>query len=96
MPNRARYKFCLYVADGASNSLLALANLRAFCDEHLPQRSEISVVDVFKQPERALADSVMMTPMLIKLAPGPVVRVVGTLSNAEAVLRALGLQARAA
>jgi hypothetical protein len=38
---------------------------------HLPQRSEISVVDVFKQPERALADSVMMTPMLIKLAPAP-------------------------
>ena len=96
MPNRMRHKFRLYVADGAANSLLAIANLEAFCGEHLPHSSEISVLDVFKQPERALADSVMMTPMLIKLAPGPVVRIVGTLSNAETLLHALGLQVRAA
>ena len=91
MSRRALFKFRLYVAGDALNSAQAVANLGALCHAHLPQRHEIEVVDVFKEPKRALADGILMTPTLVKLAPSPVRRIVGTLSQAQPVLQALGL-----
>jgi circadian clock protein KaiB len=87
------FKFRLYVAGDAQNAALALANIRALCQAHLPGRHEIEVVDVFRQPRRALTDGVFMTPTLVRLLPSPVRRVVGTLSHTDTVLRALGLSA---
>ena len=43
-----------------------------------------------------MADSIFMTPTLIKLAPSPNRRVVGTLSQTEPLLLALGLDTLAA
>jgi len=96
MSAREVFKFRLYTADGTENSSLALANLSALCRLHLPGRHEIEVVDVFREPSRALADRIRMTPTLIKLAPAPVCRIVGTLSQKERVLLALGLEPIAA
>jgi circadian clock protein KaiB len=87
------FKFRLYVADHTPNSMLALANLTAMCRTYLPNRHEIEIVDVFRRPERALADGIFMTPTLVKLGPFPVRRVVGTLSGAQSTLQALGLEA---
>jgi circadian clock protein KaiB len=92
LSRRAVFKFRLYITGGAPNSVQALANLTALCRAHLPDRHEIEVVDVFREPERALADGVVMTPTLVKLAPSPVRRIVGTLSQARSVLQALGLE----
>ena len=86
------FKFRLYIAGDAQNSAQAVANLAAICKEHLPDRHEVEVVDVFRQPERALADGIFMTPTLVKLAPSPARTIVGTLSQTQPVLRALGLQ----
>ena len=66
------FKFRLYVAGDAQNSAQAVANLTALCRAHLPDRHEIEVVDVFREPKRALADGIFMTPTLVKLAPSPV------------------------
>jgi circadian clock protein KaiB len=76
----------LYVAQGTQNSALAVANLSALCREQLPSRHEIEVVDVFKEPARALANRIFMTPTLIQVSPAPVRRVVGTLSQPGRVL----------
>jgi circadian clock protein KaiB len=90
------FKFRLYVAGDAPNSGLAISNLNALCRAHLPGKYEINVVDVFREPKRALADGIFMTPTLVKLAPSPAFRLVGTLSNTQTVLAALGLGALAA
>lgn len=87
------FKFRLYVAGDALNSAQALANLNALCRAQLAGRHEIEVVDVFREPQRALADAVFMTPTLIKLAPLPVRTIVGTLSQTQTVLQVLGLEA---
>ena len=50
---------------------------------------------MFKEPERALADGILMTPTLIRLAPLPLRRIIGTLSDARVVLQTLGLDAEA-
>ncbi len=87
------FKFRLYVAGDALNSAQARANLTALCRAQLAGRHEIEVVDVFREPQRALADAVFMTPTLIKLAPLPQRTIVGTLSQTQTVLQALGLEA---
>lgn len=92
MSRRVMFKFRLYVAGDALNSSQALANLGALCREYLPDRHEIEVVDVFREPKRALADAIFMTPTLLRLAPAPIRRIVGTLSQTQPVLQALGLE----
>ncbi len=92
MGRRAIFKFRLYVAGDAQNSSQALANLKVICKEHLPDRYDVEVVDVFREPRRALVDGIFMTPTLVKLAPSPRRQIVGTLSNAQPVLQALGLE----
>ena len=92
---RPLFKFRLYVAGDAPNSVQARANLQAFCQLYLPDRYEIETVDVFKEPRRALADGIFMTPTLVKLAPSPVRTIVGTLSQTPIVLTTLGLDSLA-
>ena len=96
MSRRIKFKFRLYVAGDAPNSVQAIANLTALCRTNLADRHEIEVVDVFREPKRALADGVLMTPTLDKLEPSPTRRIVGTLSQTQPVLHALGLEAVAA
>jgi circadian clock protein KaiB len=93
MSRRALFKFRLYVAGDALNSAKALANLAELCRTHLRDRHEIEIVDVFREPKRALADGIFMTPTLVRLAPSPVRSIVGTLSQTQSVLQALGLEA---
>jgi circadian clock protein KaiB len=92
MSRRVKFKFRLYVAGDALNSTQAIANLAALCKAHLADRYEVEMVDVFQEPKRALADGILMTPTLIKLGPLPIRRIVGTLSQTEPVLQALGLE----
>lgn len=97
MSPRERFKFRLYIAGEAQNSAQAVSNLAALCRAHLVDRHEIEVVDVFREPKRALADGILMTPTLVKLAPAPAPRrIVGTLSQTQPLLQALGLEALAA
>lgn len=90
------FSFQLYVAGDAGNSALAIANLAAICRTHLPHRHSIEIVDVFLRPDLALAHGVFMTPTLVRVAPGPERRIVGTLSQTAVVLQALGLASQAA
>jgi circadian clock protein KaiB len=90
--SKPEFKFRLYVAGDAQNSAQALANLTALCRDYLVDRHAIEVVNVFREPKRALADGILMTPTLVKLAPAPSPRrIVGTLSQTKPVLQALGL-----
>jgi circadian clock protein KaiB len=79
----------LYVAGNAPNSLRAIANVKALCDEHFAARHELEIVDLLKDPKRALADGIIVTPTLLKLAPLPVQRVIGNLNDTNQVLQAL-------
>jgi len=71
----------LYVAGNAPNSLAAVGNLRAALQELGRADVELEVLDVFDGVERALADGVLVTPLLIRVQPGPPVRVMGSLSD---------------
>lgn len=85
----------LYVAGGAPNSLLAIANLEAICAEYLKDGHRLEVVDVLENPRRAMAEGVLVTPSLSKLSPLPAAQVIGSLSDKTRVLLALGLKPHA-
>jgi circadian clock protein KaiB len=93
MNGNARFSFRLYVAGDGPNSMQAIANLRSLCEEFLPGRNEIELIDVLREPKRALDDGVLLTPTLVKLFPAPVRRIVGSLNSREPLLHALGLHA---
>lgn len=82
----------LYIAGGAPNSVLAIANLEAICREHLKGGYRLEVINVLEHPRRAMAEGVLVTPSLTKVSPLPVANVVGNLSDLNKVLLALGLK----
>ena len=82
----------LYVAGNAPNSLRAIANANAICDAHFPSGHELEIVDLLEDPQRALADGIVVTPTLLKLSPLPAQRVIGNLSDTNQVLLALATQ----
>jgi circadian clock protein KaiB len=85
----AALRLRLYVAGGAPNSVRAIANARALCDDHFAAGHDLEVVDLIEHPKRALADGITVTPTLLKLSPKPVQRVVGDLSDTNQVLLVL-------
>lgn len=80
----------LYIVGDSPRSSAALANLESLRKKHLPD-AQVEVIDVWEHPRRILTNSVFVTPMLVKVAPGPTCRIVGDLSDETKVLQALGI-----
>jgi circadian clock protein KaiB len=80
----------LYVAGNAPNSVRAIANARAICEQHFNGSHDLEIVDLLDHPVRGLADGIVVTPTLLKVSPLPVQRVIGNLSDTSQVLLALG------
>jgi len=59
------------------------------CLSNFPDNHRIEIVDVSQQPDRALADGIIVTPTLVKVAPGPKQVIMGNLSNIPRVLSAV-------
>lgn len=79
----------LYIAGSAPNSLRANGNAKAICEEYFQGVYSLEVVDIIAAPRRALADGIIVTPTLLRLAPLPVLRVIGNLSDTDRVLMVL-------
>lgn len=80
----------LYVAGQTPRSIIAFANLKKLCDEHLPGRYVIEVIDLMQQPQLAAGDQIVAIPTLVRKLPEPLRKIVGDLRNAERTL--VGLQ----
>jgi circadian clock protein KaiB len=78
----------IYVAGRTPNSALALANLESL----LTGRSHrLEVIDVLADPDLALDEGIHVTPTLVRLAPAPETRIIGSLGNTARAKAALGL-----
>lgn len=87
-----RWNLRLYVAGQTPKSVAAFSNLKRLCEEHLPGRYSIEVVDLVEQPQLAAGDQIVAIPTLVRKLPEPLRRIVGDLSNTERTL--VGLQLR--
>lgn len=82
----------LYTAGQTPRSIAAFANLKRICDEHLPGRYNIEVVDLVKHPQLAAGDQIVAIPTLVRKLPQPLRKIVGDLRNTDSAL--VGLQLR--
>jgi circadian clock protein KaiB len=83
----------LYVANRTrSKSMRAFTNLTRICDQHLPGRCRIEVIDILKQPDVAKGEQIVAIPTVVRRQPPPVRTVIGDLSNVEITLAGLELQ----
>ena len=89
-----QWRLRLSVAGQTPRSLLAFANLRQICEEHLAGRYQIEIIDLQAQPELAREDQILAIPTLERALPEPVRRIIGDLSHTERVLVGLDLVAR--
>lgn len=80
-----RLSLRLYVAGDAPNSAAATRTLRTVLGQ-LPFPAELEIIDVLDHPERGLDDGVLITPMLVRRAPLPERRIMGNLSDRNALL----------
>lgn len=90
-PEPAPYILQLYVAGSTPQSSRAITNLKAICEAHLKDRYELTVIDLYLHRALAKDDQVVVAPMLVRLSPSPVRRMIGDLSNTARVLVALDL-----
>ncbi|SER62656.1 circadian clock protein KaiB [Pedobacter rhizosphaerae] len=88
------YELRLYVAGKTSKSVVALANLKKICEEHLEGKYSIEVIDLLEKPQLAEGDQILAIPTLVKKVPEPVRKIIGDLSNVEKVLVGLDIRPR--
>lgn len=82
----------LYVAGKTVKSVTALNNLKRYCEEHLPGKYVIEVIDLLVQPQLAAGDQILAVPTLVKKVPEPIRKIIGDLSNEEKVLVGLDIR----
>jgi len=88
---RGDYLLRLFLVGNGPNSKQALDNLRSVCKEFLEGHYTIETVDVVKDSAAAAKANILITPALVLVAPGPVVIILGNLSDRQKLLLALRL-----
>lgn len=84
----------LYVAGQTPKSITAFANLKKICEEYMPGKYEIEVIDLIQNPQLAKGDQILAVPTLVKHFPPPLNKIIGDLSNTQRVLVGLDLVPR--
>lgn len=85
------YVLYLYIAGTTGNSHWAIKQLENICAQYLPERHEIRIIDVHKNPEIAESDHIVATPTLIKKLPPPLRKFIGDLTDRESILIGLDI-----
>jgi len=70
-PPREAYVLRLFVAGTTMRSQSAITNVRSICEQHLPNRFELEVIDVYTHPQQTRDLQIVATPTLVKLEPKP-------------------------
>ena len=87
----AKYVLRLYVSGSTLKSALAVENIKRICEQHLKNRYELEVIDIYQQPNLARDEQIVAVPTLIKRFPPPLRRLIGDLSNVKKALFGLDL-----
>lgn len=72
-------------------SMEAIENIKKLCDEYLHDAFSLEIIDLYKNPELASRQQIVFSPSLIKDFPLPKKILVGTFSDTEKVINALGI-----
>ncbi|HYM09562.1 MAG TPA: circadian clock KaiB family protein [Bryobacterales bacterium] len=88
----AKYVLRLYVSGSTPKSVLAVKNIKRVCEQHLKNRYDLEVIDIYQQAHLARDEQIVAAPTLIKKLPPPLRRLIGDMSNLKEVLFGLDLK----
>ena len=83
------YVLQLFVAGTTPNSVRAIQIVRLICEEQLPGRHELEVIDIYQHTGQLAAGQVMVAPTLMRRSPLPVRRLTGDLTSRDRILEGL-------
>ncbi|ADB37927.1 circadian clock KaiB family protein [Spirosoma linguale] len=85
------YVLQLFVTGISLNSVRAIANIKQICEQYLPGKYSLEIIDVHQQKMLAEREQLIALPLLIKRSPLPERRLIGDLSDTKKVLSGLGI-----
>lgn len=86
-----RYVFRLYIAGLSPRSTLAVERIRAICNRFLAGRHELTVIDLYLQPEEARRAQIVVVPTLVKHIPSPMRLFIGDMTDEKRILQGLNI-----
>jgi circadian clock protein KaiB len=86
------WDFQLYVVGRSPRCVQAFANLERACEDRIPGRYHIDVIDVLEHPEVARAQQIVAVPTAVRRHPKPVRTMIGALSDTARLLARLDLE----
>ncbi|MDQ1261485.1 MAG: circadian clock protein KaiB [Euryarchaeota archaeon] len=81
-----KYVLRLYVAGMSPKSVQAIDNIKRICEEYLPGRYQLEVIDIYQFPIFAKDGQIVAAPTLIKELPAPLSKLIGSMANTDRVL----------
>ena len=84
--------FHLYITGASPNSSRAITNIKKIFEKYLKGKYELNIIDVYQQPQIANEVNIVALPLLVRLMPLPQRRLIGDMSDADRVMRSLGLE----
>ena len=81
----------LYIAGLSPRSTLAVERIQRICDRYLVGRYELTVIDLFVNPEVARQAQIIVAPTLIKESPSPKRLFIGDMSDEKKIFLGLNI-----
>ena len=91
---QAKYVLRLYISGSTPKSSQAVENIKRVCEQHLKNRYDLEVIDIYQQAQLAREEQIVAVPTLIKRLPLPLRRLIGDMSNVQKVLFGFDLRIR--
>jgi circadian clock protein KaiB len=83
--------FRLYVTGASPNSSRAITNLKNIFERYLGSHYELSIIDVYQQPQIVTKINIVALPLLVRKMPLPERRLIGDMSDRDKVIESLEL-----
>ena len=90
-----KYVLRLYVAGMGPKSVQAINNLKKICEEYLPGKCQLEVIDIYQDPIYAKDGQIVAATTLIKELPLPLKKIIGSMADTERVLVGLDIKFKA-
>jgi circadian clock protein KaiB len=90
--SKQKYVLRLYVAGMTPRSREAIRTVTTICQEHLAERYDLQVIDIYQQPVLAKGEQIIAAPTLIKKLPQPLRKLIGSMADTDKVLVGLDLR----
>jgi len=79
----SKQEYQLFVADNSIISQRAIKNCQVLLEKYLKDKYSLTIVDVYKEPEKTLEANIINTPALVRKIPLPELTIIGDLSDLE-------------